>query len=48
MKNVQILQCRDIKSLEDRLNAYFEKGYHISGGITVDGTWYVAVVVKPF
>lgn len=48
MNNVQILRDRDIRSLEERLNAYFEKGYHISGGITVDGNWYVAVVVKPF
>ncbi len=48
MNNVEILRCADIKSLQHRLNAYFEKGYHISGGITVDGAWYIAVVVKPF
>uniref|UniRef100_A0AAU8GEU5 Uncharacterized protein n=1 Tax=Salmonella phage vB_SEnST11_KE23 TaxID=3161174 RepID=A0AAU8GEU5_9CAUD len=39
---------QDLKELEDKLNRWFEKGYHISGGIAIDGKWYVAVVVKPF
>lgn len=39
---------QDLKDLEDKLNKAFENGFHISGGITVDGNWYVAVVVKPF
>lgn len=39
---------RDLKELEKRLNEMFSKGYQLSGGITVDGTWYIAVVTKPF
>lgn len=48
MKNVQILMSQDLTDLEGKLNKAFEKGFHISGGITVDGKWYLAVVVKPF
>lgn len=47
-KGVQILMSRDIKDLEDKLNDLFKKGYQISGGISVDRSWYIAVVTKPF
>lgn len=47
-ENVKILRDNDVLTLQQILNFYFDKGYHISGGITIDDNYYLAVVVKPF
>ena len=46
--NVVIIRENDIADLQKTLNFYFEEGYHISGGITIDDNYYLVVVVKPF
>lgn len=45
---MKIIQDRSVSGLEKRLNAYFLKGYQISGGVTVDNGFYMVIVVKPF
>lgn len=43
-----IAKASTLQKLEDNLNFFFEKGYHIQGGISFQDGLYIAVVVKPF
>lgn len=46
--NALILRENSYIALQKAINAKIEEGYALSGGITVDGAFYIAVVVKPF